>query len=97
MKCILTPLIRWPNSLCHYRVRIFDLIEEALSNKNPKALGIRTTTKASRVKEHANRAKSKNKLQKAHIVEDKTKDEIDWDVEIESSGWEVDYLSNKGN
>jgi len=78
-------------------VRIFDLIEEALSNKNPKALGIRTTTKASRVKEHANRAKSKNKLQKAHIVEDKTKDEIDWDVEIESSGWEVDYLSNKGN
>ncbi|HHF0484567.1 TPA: hypothetical protein ACPHR2_004564 [Vibrio antiquarius] len=80
-------------------VRIFDIIEEAISNKNPKALGIRTTTKATRVKEHAERARAESKRQKASIgTQDNSREEFDWDVEIDSSGWAIDYVNvNKGN
>ncbi|OEE73412.1 hypothetical protein A1QQ_17165 [Vibrio ordalii FF-167] len=70
------------------------------SNKNPKSIGIRTTTKATRVKEHAERAKAESVRQKTSIgtQNNNNREEFDWDVEIDSSGWAIDYVNvNKGN
>lgn len=72
---------------------ILDLVEEALEkagrSKNKNSLGIRTSTKLQRVKEHSARAKSEAKLQ----VNDENapeSDEIDWDIESDLSGWTIE-------
>ncbi|NOI36097.1 transposase [Vibrio cyclitrophicus] len=76
--------------------KILDIIDEATDKakhtKNKNSLGIRTTFKAQRVKEHVERAKSESTKQRTDSSRALEIDDgdLDWDIEIDTSGWSVD-------
>ena len=71
--------------------KILDIIDEAIEKtkqtKKRNSLGTTTTSRAQRVKEHAERAASEQtKSQAASRPND---DDLDWDIKVNTSGWSI--------
>jgi putative transposase len=77
----------WQKILCI----IDDAIEKTGRSKKRNSLGIITTARVQRVKEHSERATSETKKQqtKANATSD-LDDEFDWDIEVNTRGWSIE-------
>ncbi|MEX3070455.1 Mu transposase C-terminal domain-containing protein [Vibrio alginolyticus] len=77
----------WQKILCI----IDDAIEKTGRSKKRNSLGIITTARVQRVKEHSERATSETKKQqtKANATSD-FDDEFDWDIEVNTRGWSIE-------
>ncbi|CAL6169694.1 Mu transposase C-terminal domain-containing protein [Vibrio alginolyticus] len=75
--------------------RILEIIDEAIEktgqNKKQHSLGVITTSRVQRVKEHSNRASSEaKKRQENDNVGLDLDNEIDWDFEVDTTGWSIE-------
>ncbi len=77
--------------------KILDIIDEAIEKtkktKKRNSLGVTTTTRVQRVKEHSVRASSeaKKRQSKNHTVSG-LDDELDWDIEVDTTGWSIERV-----
>ncbi len=79
--------------------KILDIIDEAIEKtrhtKKRNSLGITTTSRVQRVKEHSERAASEatkqhtNKANSGSLSEPDD-DELDWDIEVNTNGWSIE-------
>lgn len=75
--------------------RILDIIDEAIEktgrSKKRNSLGITTTVRVQRVKEHSERAASETKQHQVNTnANSEIDDELDWDIEVNTRGWSVE-------
>ncbi|WP_282066403.1 Mu transposase C-terminal domain-containing protein [Vibrio rotiferianus] len=74
--------------------KILDLIDNALEKasqkKQPNSLGVITTSRAQRVKEHCNRAVSETTAKKPIDSARVENHDVDWDFDIDTTGWSIE-------
>ncbi|ENM4021105.1 DDE-type integrase/transposase/recombinase [Vibrio cholerae] len=79
----------WQKILCI----IDDAIEKTGRSKKRNSLGITTTARVQRVKEHSERATFETKKQQTDVNAKATSDlddEFDWDIEVNTRGWSIE-------
>ncbi|HAS6906907.1 Mu transposase C-terminal domain-containing protein [Vibrio parahaemolyticus] len=77
----------WRKILCI----IDDAIEKTGRSKKRNSLGITTTSRVQRVKEHSERATSETKQHQANInANSELDDDLDWDLEVNTRGWSIE-------
>ncbi|MHA2940392.1 Mu transposase C-terminal domain-containing protein, partial [Vibrio sp. RC27] len=75
--------------------KILDIIDDAIEktgqSKKRNSLGITTASRVQRVKEHSERATSQAKKQQSNVCNiPNLDDELDWDIEVNTTGWSIE-------